>query len=260
VGEAAAPPPVGLHRVEHVMGMPIVVDVRDRQFPPAAVDDAFAWLRFVDATFSTYRADSEISRLDAGTLSRADAHPLVLEVLGRCERLRRTTDGYFDVRAPLPGRTDPSGLVKGWSVQRAAQLLARRGARRFAVNAGGDVCVRGAPPDTDAWRVGVQHPLERDRVATVLAVTDGAVATSGAYERGAHIVDPHTGAPPGGVLSVTVVGPDLGTADAYATAAFAMGERGPAWTNRLRGYAAMTILADETVVMTDRFASYRTDL
>jgi thiamine biosynthesis lipoprotein len=251
-----SPRPMALHRVEHVMGMPISVDVRDAAVAPSAADALFAWLRFVDATFSTYREDSEICRLDAGTLSRADAHPLVRDVLARCERLRRATDGYFDVRSPLPGRTDPAGLVKGWALERAAHLLARRGARRFAINAGGDVCVRGTPPGARAWHVGIQHPWRRDRLAAVLALRDIAVATSGTYERGAHIVDPHTGAPPSGVRSVTVVGPDLGTADAYATAAFAMGARGPAWTARLRGYAAMTILADDRVLKTERFPGH----
>jgi thiamine biosynthesis lipoprotein len=97
------------------------------------------------------------------------------------------------------------------------------------------------------WRVGIQHPLERDRVAKVVEATELAIATSGEYERGAHVLDPHTGRPPTGVLSVTITGPDLGTADAYATAAFAMGEGGPAWTARLHGYEAMTILADGRV-------------
>ncbi len=102
------------------------------------------------------------------------------------------------------------------------------------------------------WRIGVQHPRERDRVAAVLhAPPDGlAVATSGAYERGAHIVDPHTGRPPSGVLSVTVAGPELGTADAYATAAFAMGTDGPAWTATLGAYAALTILAPGRMLST----------
>ena len=240
-------------RVEHVMGMPVVVDVRDGDAGPDAVDEVFAWLRFVDATFSTYRADSEIRRLDAGALALADAHPLVREVLARGERLRARTGGYFDARAA--GRLDPSGLVKGWAVDRAAALLTAAGARRFCVNAGGDVVVRGGP-----WRVGVQHPRERDRVAAVLSLTDAAVATSGAYERGEHIVDPLTRRPARGALSVTVLGRDLATADAYATAAFAMGERGPAWTATLRGCGAMTVLAGDRVLCTERFLRHRVPL
>jgi FAD:protein FMN transferase len=240
-------------RIEHVMGMPVTVDVRDGDVGADAVDRVFAWLRFVDATFSTYRAGSEIRRLDRGELALRDAHPDVREVLARCERLRVATGGYFDVRAR--GRLDPSGLVKGWSVDRAAALLSAAGARRFSVNAGGDVLVRGGP-----WRVGVQHPRERDRLASVLSLTDAAVATSGAYERGEHIVDPLTGRPARGALAVTVLGRDLATADAYATAAFAMGERGPAWTAGLRGCGAMTILADDRVLSTERFLRRRLPL
>ena len=240
-------------RVEHVMGMPVLVHVRDGGAGPDAVEAVFAWLRFVDATFSTYRPDSEIRRLDRGALALADAHPAVREVLARCERLRAETGGYFDARAG--GRLDPSGLVKGWAVDRAGALLTAAGARRFCVNAGGDVLVRGG-----AWRVGVQHPRRRDRVAAVLSLTDAAVATSGAYERGEHIVDPLTGRPPRGALAVTVVGRDLATADAYATAAFAMGERGPAWTARLRGCGAMTVLAGDRVLSTERFLRHRLPL
>jgi thiamine biosynthesis lipoprotein len=174
-------------------------------------------------------------------------------VLGRCRRLRRETRGFFDARAPRPGGVDPSGLVKGWAVDGAVRVLTASGARNFCVNAGGDLCLRGrAAPERD-WRVGIQHPYRRDRVAAVLEAKDLAVATSGLYERGAHIVDPHTGATPAGVLSVTVIGPELATADAYATAAFAMGREGPAWTALLRGYSAMTILADDGVLATPGF-------
>ena len=173
------------------------------------------------------------------------------EVLGRCEALRAETGGAFDARAA--GRAaglsvDPTGLVKGWAVERAAALLEAAGARRFLIDAGGDVVVRGG-----AWRVGIRHPRRRRRLAAVLALDDGAVATSGAYERGPHIVDPRTGRPATGALSVTVLGPDLGTADAYATAAFAMGSRGPAWTAGLAGYEAMTIVPGDRVLATPGF-------
>src|SRR5437588_316919 len=139
--------------VEQIMGMPIVVDVRDENADNEDLVRMFDWLRWVDATFSTYREDSEISRIDRGELEPADAHPEVRSV---------------------PARGD-------------------------------------------------------------------------------HVLDPHTGRPPADVLSVTVVGTELGTADAYATAAFAMGARGPQWTAELSTYEAMTILADETVLTTGGF-------
>jgi FAD:protein FMN transferase len=220
--------------VRHIMGIPIAIDVRDPH--PVDVEPAFAWLREVDAIFSTYREDSEISRLDRGELTLADCRPEVDEVLGECLRLERLTGGAFSARPA--GRLDPSGYVKGWAVAEAARRLE---AQRFCINAGGDIVARGRP----AWRIGIRHPEQHDRQAAVLAVEDVAVATSGEYEQGAHIVDPRTGRPPTGVLSVTVAGPYLGTADAYATAAFALGPGdGPAWTATLGGgHAAMTILA-----------------
>ena len=229
------------------MGMPVSIHVR-QPVEPDLLDGAFDWLRFVDATFSTYRRDSEVSRLDRGELAERDARPAVREVLARCEELRAVTGGFFDVRAT--GRLDPSAFVKGWAVDRAAELLERGGTRSFYVNAGGDVRLRGGERP---WRVGIRHPRRPDRLACVLDLADGAVATSGTYERGPHVVDPRTGLPPSGVLSVTVVGPELAVADAYATAAFAMGEGGPAWTASLEGHDAMTILDGDRVVSTRGF-------
>jgi thiamine biosynthesis lipoprotein len=224
------------------MGMPVTATVRDPGYDPAALDPAFAWLERVDALFSTYRPQSEIRRLDAGALALADADPLVREVLATCERLRRETAGAFDDRAG--GALDPSGYVKGWALERAAALT---GARELCLDGGGDLVLRGP------WRVGIRHPLRRGLLCSVLEACDGAVATSGAYERGEHILDPRTGRPPRGVLSVTVTGPDLGTADAYATAAFAMGAAGAAWTATLDGYEAMTVLAGGRVLSTPGF-------
>jgi FAD:protein FMN transferase len=245
----------GVRRVEHIMGMPIVVDVRDEHVDDGVLDDMFDWLRWVDATFSTYKDDSEISRLNRGELALEDAHPDVVEVLDRCERLRAETDGYFDLRAASPELVDPSGLVKGWAVDRSAELLDAAGLRNYALNAAGDMRLRGRAVPELHWRVGIQHPLELDQVARVIETTDLAVATSGEYARGAHVFDPHTRLPPQGILSVTITGPDLATADAYATAAFAMGaERATHWTARLRGYEAMSILADGRVLSTPGFA------
>jgi thiamine biosynthesis lipoprotein len=243
----------GSPEVRRIMGMPIAIDVRE----PAGVDvePAFAWLRLVDATFSTYRDDSEIRRLDRGELAVAGCRPEVDEVLTRCMALERETRGYFSVRPA--GRLDPSGLVKGWAVDGAAERLSAAGARSFCIDAGGDVVARGRPAPDRPWRVGVRHPEDHGRLAAVLAVEDLAVATSGAYERGAHIIDPHTGRPPEGLLSVTVVGPDLATADAYATAAFAMGQDGPGWTATLDGFEAFCITADRRVLSTPGFARHR---
>jgi thiamine biosynthesis lipoprotein len=244
----------GRFRVEHIMGMPIQIDVRDTVLDAAVLDTAFDWLRFVDQTFSTYKPDSEISRLARGELTIAECRPEVDEVLTRCAQLRIETAGYFSVRAT--GELDPSGLVKGWAVGGAADVLHAAGARNFSINAAGDVVLRGRPADGERWRIGIQHPLQPDKVAAVLAGEDVAIATSGEYERGAHVIDPHTGEPPAGLLSATIVGPDPGTADAYATATFAMGEKGPEWAAALTGYETLCITTDHVVLTSpgiDRF-------
>jgi FAD:protein FMN transferase len=144
--------------------------------------------------------------------------------------------------------------VKGWSVDRAADILRAAGIRNFAVSAGGDMRLSGRAVPSPHWTVGIQHPRDRARIAAIVRATNLAVATSGAYARGDHVLNPYTGRPPTDVLSVTVVRPRLATADAYATAAFAMGgEAGAHWTARLPGYEAMTILADDTVLSTAGF-------
>jgi thiamine biosynthesis lipoprotein len=238
---------------EPVMGTVVSLDIRGLDGPvaQAATAQAMAWLHDVDRRFSTYRDDSEICRIDRGELDVGAASDDVRWVLDRCARLRQETRGAFDERAG--GRLDPSALVKGWAVDGAADILLCAGLTDFSVTVGGDVLVRGGALPEPLWRVGIQHPQDRDALAASIDVRDVAVATSGAYERGEHIVDPRTAIPPDGVLSVTVVGPELGLADAYSTAAFALGLEGPAWTLGLDGYEAMTILADEQVLWTPGF-------
>jgi thiamine biosynthesis lipoprotein len=235
--------------------MPVIVDVRDDGDHSAPLDDLFSWLDSVDRRYSTYKEDSEISRYNRGELMPAELSAEMREVLDRCEALRIETRGFFDVRAASPAVVDPSGLVKGWSVARGAEILESAGLRNFEVNAGGDIVVRGGALPADHWRIGIQHPLERDSVAAVAILRDTSIATSGEYARGRHIRDPHTGSPPAGLLSVSIVGPDLATADAYATAAFAMGEAGAEWSTTLpaRGYEALTITTDARMLTTPGF-------
>jgi thiamine biosynthesis lipoprotein len=237
--------------VEHVMGTAVTFDVRGARPRRQVIDDAAAWLHDVDAQFSTYRPDSAVCRLRRGELPRGAASDDLCWILDRCDRLHAETGGFFDAYAS--GSFDPSALVKGWAVQRAADQLAAAGVDRFCINAGGDIAARGRPAPGRRWRVGIRHPLDAKALAAIVAAEDAAVATSGLYERGGHVIAPVSGRAPAGVLSVTVVGPDLGTADAYATAALAMGTDGPPWTLGLEGYEALTILEDETVWATPGF-------
>jgi len=229
------------------MGFPVSLRVDDEDVPDAAGDAVFAWLREVDDRFSPFRPGSEVSRLDRGELSDDEVSTDLVEVLGLCEQYRIATAGAFDVR--LPGRAlDPCAMVKGWSVQRAAGLLTAAGARRFCLNAGGDVVVSGGP-----WRVGVRHPEHADKLCTVVELTGGAIATSARYERGDHIIDGRTGRPATGLLSVSVVAPTLTEADAVATAAFAMGTEGVEWAAARQGCEVFAVDAERKVLRTAGF-------
>jgi thiamine biosynthesis lipoprotein len=234
------------------MGMPIVLDLRDPDGEKLA-ELVVSWLRVVDERFSTYKQASEISRLNRGELSLRDCHPDLRYVLARCDELREATDGYFDARYASLERVDPSGLVKGWSIDRAGQLLDEHGARNYSLNAAGDIRMRGAPLPERCWRVGIEHPGHPDRYAAIIEGNDLAVATSANYARGDHILDPHTGTPPTGLASVTITGPELETADAYATAMFAMGPHAPGFAATLAPYQALTILSDGTMLATPGF-------
>jgi thiamine biosynthesis lipoprotein len=83
--------------------------------------------------------------------------------------------------------------------------------------------------------------VERDKLACVVLVSGSAVATSGTYEKGAHIIDPHTGEPAAALLSFTVVGPDILQTDVFATACFAMGMAGLDFIRKTPGYEAFAI-------------------
>src|SRR4029077_3309918 len=151
---------------------------------------------------------------------------------------------------------DPSGVVKGWAIARAAATLDGRGYRDYFIDAGGDVRTRGHGAPGASWRVGIRHPVERDKAARVILATDLAVATSGTYEKGPHIYDPHTGAPATDPLSMTVVGPSILEADVYATAAFAMGLGGLEFIERRSSYEAYAIDKELRGHWTTRFDDY----
>lgn len=237
--------------VEQVMGTVVSFDLRRAGAHTDAIAAAVAWLHDADRRFSTYRADSEVRRLGRGGIAVDEASPDLVEVLAACDAVRIASGGAFD--AFRDGACDPSAYVKGWSLDRAARILRAHGCEHWSVNAGGDVLVSTPDDATAPWRIGVQHPFDRDALAFVLDGTDLAVATSGRYERGDHLVDPRSGERATAAASTTVIGPELGWADAIATAAFVLGEAGPGWVAGLPGFECWTVLADGRVLATEGF-------
>ncbi|MEE1751519.1 FAD:protein FMN transferase [Streptomyces sp. SP18CS02] len=216
---------------------------------------AVAGLHRVDELFSTFRRDSQVSLLARGKLTLGDCAPVVSEVLWECEEEERLSDGWFTVRHS--GSLDPTGLVKGWAVERAVRMLASSGAEAVCLNGGGDIQLYGGP-----WRVGIADPLVRGGlVAVVEADRTLGIATSGPAERGCHIIDPHTGVPPTeGLASMTVVCPGLTQADARATAAYAMGRPAREWLEGLPDTEGFAVTQDGSTWQTSGFARHTVGL
>jgi thiamine biosynthesis lipoprotein len=239
--------------VEHVMGMPISLALRGRHTDDLAARAAWAEvvveLREVDRVFSTYRDDSCVSLLGRGEIGLEDCPPEVAEVLDLGERARGESGGAFSVLRPGPDGEpvlDPSGVVKGWAVERASAALAGLDDTDFCLSAGGDLTCRTLDPDGAPWRVGVEDPTDPLRILAVVPVFTGAVATSGTAHRGQHLVDARTGRPPAGDASVTVVAGSLTWADIDATAAYAQGPDAARWLETRPGRSGLVVWADGT--------------
>jgi len=238
-----------------IMGMPITIEVIGDESGDAR-EAAFHYFEDVDARFSPYRSDSEVSAFARGEIALADSSPQLKEVLGLCELTRSETDGYFDIRRP-DGRIDPSGLVKGWAIRNAARRIAAVGFHDYYVDAGGDIECHGRNDDRQPWRVGIRNPFNADQIVKVVQPGDCGIATSGTYVRGPHIYDPHAAAAASDdIASVTVIGPDAYEADRFATAAFAMGRDGAAFLEAQSGLEAYVIDRAGNATMTSGFARF----
>ena len=250
--------PARLRHAEHVMGTVVSFDVPDWAGAPAdggVLGRAVQWLHWVDATFSPFQDDSDVSRFGCGALTLAECAPELAEVLAACADVSALSGGYFTVRPR--GRFDPSGYVKGWAIERAAAMLPAAGSAEHSVNGGGDIQCVGDHGPGQPWRVGIADPLRPGSLALVVTGRDFAVATSGIAERGPHIINPHTGQPATGLASLTMVGARLAATDAYATAAFAMGPAARDWVESLDGYEAFAVTPGGETWQTGGFGVYR---
>lgn len=238
-----------------IMGMPVTIEV----FGDTAEDSikkAFDYFRAIDERFSTYKAQSEVSRINRGEIGASDWSDEMREIAALAEETKRDTQGYFDMRRP-DGNIDPSGIVKGHAIREASKLLRALGHEDFYVEAGGDIQTGGLNARREAWRIGIRNPLKRTEIIKVVVPRGAGVATSGTAVRGAHIYDPHTGAAPDPALvSLTVIGPDVYEADRFATAAFAMGRAGIGFIESLAGFEGYLIDRDGVATVTSGFSTY----
>lgn len=236
------------------MGMPIVVDIIDES-SPEIFQKVFQYFAAVDARFSTYKPTSEISRFNRGEIREKDFSPEMKEIFRLAEETKKETDGYFNIQTNQG--VDPSGIVKGWAINNAAGLIKRAGIHNFYVEAGGDIQVKGKNKEGKKWKIGIRNPFNKDENIKVLQLTNHAVATSGTYERGAHIYNPHDkNAQIKEIVSLTVIGPNIYEADRFATAAFAMGVKGIDFIEQKEGLEGYMIDKRAVATYTNNFNDY----
>lgn len=243
------------------MGMPVVVEINDKEATPKLFDEVFAYFTYVDEKFSTYKDTSEISAINRGEISPDAGSEDMRLVFALSEETKKFTNGYFDI-VSRDGKYDPSGLVKGWAIFNAARLLKACGVKNFYVEAGGDIEVSGRNADGNPWRVGIENPLSdngaKKEIVKMVHLDNKGIATSGTYKRGLHIYDPvNRGVPlECDVVSLTVIGPNIYEADRFATAGFAMGRAGIEFIERLSGFEGYQIDRSGIATMTSGFHAY----
>ena len=123
-------------------------------------------------------------------------------------------------------------IGKGYAADRAKEVLMKKGVVSGIINASGDMNTWGKQPDGKEWKVAITNPMDKNKVFALLPITNGAVVTSGNYEkyvnfnglRYTHIIDPRTGYPATGIISVTIFASKAELADALATSVFVMGK------------------------------------
>ena len=234
------------------MGMPVSVEVIDAHVTASDLNAVYDYFTYVDEKFSTYKATSEISAINRGELTPDRISGDMRTIFALAEQTREDTNGYFDILHN--GIYDPSGIVKGWAIYRAAEILQRRGFKNYYVDAGGDVEVAGHNDQGQAWRIGIRNPFKPDEIVKVVGLSNCGIATSGTYIRGQHIYNPYQAGPITDIMSLTVIGPNVYEADRYATAAFAMGRDGIAFIENLAGFEGYMIDQNRQATFTNGFA------
>lgn len=241
------------------MGMPISVEILDSGISDRAFEKVFAYFTSVDNRFSTYKKDSEITLINQGKILSKNFSKDMETVFKLSQQTKQETNGYFDIN--INGKIDPSGLVKGWAIFKAAKLLKRMGFENFYVDAGGDIQVSGRGKYGKVWKVGIKNPFNEKEIVKVVYADNIGVATSGTYIRGQHIYNPHEkNKAITDIVSLTIIGPNVYEADRFATAAFAMGKRGIEFVEKLPGFEGYMIDKNGIATLTSGFEKYTEEL
>ncbi len=235
------------------MDMPVIVEITDHD-KQEIFNSLFEYFHYVDNTFSTFKKTSEITKINTGVLSESEYSPDMKTILRLAGQTKKETSGYFDILHDR--KIDPSGIVKGWAIRNAAEMLHRAGYADFYVEAGGDIEVSGNNREGKAWTIGIRNPFNVHEIVKRVVLHNLGIATSGTYERGKHIYNPKTDSPVDEIVSLTVIGPNILDADRYATGAFAMGRQGIRFIETLKGFEGYMIDTHGVATWTGGFGKY----
>lgn len=240
-----------------VMGMPAKVELVDVQ-DTDIIDAIFTLWEQLDERFSLYKETSEISQINRGERTVENYSEDMQTVFALAAETKAQTNGHFDIVRP-DGVIDPSGIVKGWAIGRAAEQADAAGVVSYYIEIAGDIQTKGVDATGQPWRIGITNPFNDDEIIKVLYPHGAGVATSGTAQRGQHIYDPHhPDAPLSAMMSITVIGPNIYDADRFATAAFAMGEAGVYFIEALPGFEAYAVNRQTIATETSGFQTYLT--
>lgn len=239
------------------MGMTIAVEILDSPSPETDFKKIFSYFDYIDKKFSPYKETSEISKINRGELPEKNWSEDMKTVFTLSAETNQETNGYFDITAPN-GKIDPSGLVKGWAIYNAAQILQKIGRENFYIDAGGDIQSLGKNSRGKNWSVGIKNPFHPEEIVKVIYIKNNeGVATSGTYLRGQHIYNPKNKTQPiTEIVSLTVIGPNIYEADRFATAAFAMEQNGINFIENLDGFEGYQIDKNGQATMTSGLKKY----
>lgn len=244
------------------MGTPIIIEIRTKEATEELFEKVFAYFRYVDEKFSTYKDTSEITAINQKKIKSSDWSDDMKLIFKLAEETKHLTHGYFDIKTPS-GIYDTSGLVKGWAIFNAANILKSCGVKNFYVEAGGDIQTFGKNEENKPWCIGIQNPFnEKREVVKKVYLRDNGIATSGTYVRGEHIYNPKSKDKKihdSDLISLTVIGPNIFEADRYATAAFAMGRDGILFVEGLKEFEGYVIDKNGISTMTTGFDDYTRD-
>jgi FAD:protein FMN transferase len=238
------------------MGMTITVEIADNSAAKTSIDKIFSYFENVENKFSVFKTTSEITLINNGKVKESNWSEDMKLVFALAEKTKKETNGYFDIVAN-DGKYNPSGLVKGWAVHNASKLLMEQGFKNFYVEAGGDIQTHGKNEQGRCWSVGIKNPFNQEQIVKVLYLKNQGIATSGTYIRGQHIYDPHDRSRSlTKIVSTSVIGPNVYEADRFATAAFAMGEKGIRFIENLSGFEGYVIDKNGIGTETSGFEKY----